>query len=157
MSAAADGRIPPHRFSQSTFQTRADLQDACISLLDPLIPRFTSGHTRVKIGSTATRYDEGGAQLEGYTRPLWGLGSLLAGGGHRGGTHAWVEGLINGTNPSHPEYWGPVEDFDQRMVEMCPIGYTLAIAPKAFWDPLTKEQKENVAAWLNMINAKEVP
>lgn len=157
MSVHADGRMPPHAFSRCQFRTRSDLQEACIALLDPLRPRFTPGNTRVKVGATATRYDEGGAQLEGFTRPMWGLGSLLAGGGKYEGTKHWVEGLINGTDPNHAEYWGPVEDLDQRMVEMCPIGYTLAVAGEAFWKQLTEKQQKNVEVWLNSINPKEMP
>ena len=141
----------------SPFRTREECQQACISLLDPLKPFFSPGRTRVKLGSTATRYDETGAQIEGYARPLWGLAALLAGGANYDGTELFVEGLRNGTNPKHPEYWGLARDSDQRMVEMCPIGYTLAIAGNKFWEPLTQEEKDNVAAWLGSINDKEMP
>lgn len=65
-------------------------------------------------------------------------------------------GLINGTDPEHPEYWGDIEDLDQRMVEMCPIGYALAVAPHVLWEPLTDSQKENVTRWLGSINTREV-
>ena len=157
MSLQANGRMPAHAFSKCPFRTRSDLQAACVALLDPLLPRFTSRSTRVKIGATATRYDEAGAQLEGFTRPMWGLGSLLAGGGHYDGTPKWTEGLINGTDPEHPEYWGDIEDLDQRMVEMCPIGYTLAVAPGTFWKPLSNRQKDNLTTWLNQINKKQMP
>jgi len=50
-----------------------------------------------------------------------------------------------------------MEDLDQRMVESCPIGYTLAIANKRFWDPLSEDQKANVAKWLGSMNNKEMP
>ena len=50
-----------------------------------------------------------------------------------------------------------MEDLDQRMVESCPIGYTLAIAGKDFWDPLTDKQKDNIANWLGSMNDKEMP
>lgn len=50
-----------------------------------------------------------------------------------------------------------MEDLDQRMVESCPIGYTLAIAGKAFWDPLSESQKANVAQWIGSMNDKEMP
>ena len=65
--------------------------------------------------------------------------------------------MIAGTDPESPEFWGNMEDLDQRMVESCPIGYTLAIASKDFWDPLTYKQKENVANWLGSMNDKEMP
>ncbi|KAJ5084395.1 hypothetical protein NUU61_008974 [Penicillium alfredii] len=157
MSVQANGQTRSHTFSTSLFRTRSDLQDACRALLDPLVPHFTPGSSRVKIGSSTTRFDEGGAQIEGFARPLWGLASLLAGGYDYVDAVRWREGIINGTDPESPEFWGDIEDLDQRMVEMCPIGYTLAVAPHVFWDPLTPKQQENVAAWLASINAREMP
>ncbi|KAJ5175374.1 uncharacterized protein N7482_001251 [Penicillium canariense] len=157
MSAQANGKTPSHAFSSSPFRTRADLQSACRALLDPLLPLFTPGCSRVKIGSSTTRFDEGGAQIEGFARPLWGLASLLAGNYDYAEAARWREGIINGTDPESPEYFGDIEDLDQRMVEMCPIGFTLAVAPHIFWDPLSEKQKDNVTKWLNSINAREMP
>lgn len=160
MSVQANGRSPPQPFSSNPFRTRTDLQDACISLLDPLVPRTTPGGSRIRIGASGTRFDESAAQIEGQARPLWGLGSLVAGGVDQRRDYPavsrWRDGLINGTDPEHPEYWGHVEDSDQRMVEMCPIGYTLAVASEVFWEPLTEKQRGNVANWLGSINPKEV-
>jgi len=141
----------------SPLQTRSEVAEALKSLLDPLKPHFTPGRTCVKLGNTATRYDEIGAQLEGFSRPLWGLASLLAGGQEYDGTDFWLEGLRNGTNPDHPEFYGWARDLDQRMVEMCPIGYALCVAGHKLWDPLSEKEKDNVAAWLGYINNKEMP
>ena len=47
-----------------------------------------------------------------------------------------------------------MEDLDQRMVESCPIGFTLAVAGKDFWDPLSDKEKGNVAAWIGSMNDK---
>ncbi|KAJ5599254.1 hypothetical protein N7450_000321 [Penicillium hetheringtonii] len=157
MSVQANGTTPSQPFSNSPFRTRADLQSACCALLDPLLPLFTAGGSRVKIGSSTTRFDEGGAQIEGYARPLWALASLLAGNYDYTSAARWREGIINGTDPNHAEFWGHIEDSDQRMVEMCPIGFTLAVAPHVFWDPLTQNQKDNVTNWLASINAREMP
>ena len=101
--------------------------------------------------------DERAAQIEGHARPLWGLAPLLAGGFEYDAAKLWVEGLVNGTDPKSLEFWGNMENIDQRMVEACPIGFTLAIAHKHFWDPLTEEQKRNVEAWLDSMNDKEMP
>lgn len=65
---------------KSPMETRAQVLEACKSLLNPLLSFFSPGRTRLRLGATATRYDEVGAQLEGFTRPMWGLGALLAGG-----------------------------------------------------------------------------
>jgi hypothetical protein len=69
----------------------------------------------------------------------------------------FAKGFASGTDPNGPEFWGNMEDLDQRMVESCPIGYTLAIAGKDFWDPMTDEQKRNIAAWIGSMNDKEMP
>jgi hypothetical protein len=85
------------------------------------------------------------------------LAPLLAGGSSYESLHLFVKGLASGTDPTGPEFWGNMEDLDQRMVESCPIGYTLAIAGKQFWEPLTDTQKDNVAKWIGSMNGKEMP
>ena len=141
----------------SPLTTRADFAVACSSLLSPLLPFFSEGRTRVRLGATATRYDETGAQLEGFTRPLWGLASLLAGGFAFDAHTTWRDGLRHGTDPSHAEFWGYARDLDQRMVEMCPLGFALIVAPGQLWEPLTDAEKANVQKWLCSINQKEMP
>jgi hypothetical protein len=42
------------------------------------------------------------------------------------------------------------------MVEMCPLGFALCVAPKQLWEPLTENERENVRVWLD-INKKEMP
>ncbi|EKG15348.1 hypothetical protein MPH_07399 [Macrophomina phaseolina MS6] len=155
--AAANRPFPLHPFNKNPMRTRADVVDACASLLDPLAAGTSAGGALVRVAGTGTRFDETAAQSEGYARPLWGLAPLLAGGSEYGGTERYVRGLVSGTDPEHEEFWGYMEDLDQRMVEACPIGFTLAIAGKQFWDPLTEKQRENVAAYLGSMNDKEMP
>lgn len=50
-----------------------------------------------------------------------------------------------------------MEDLDQRMVETCPIGFALAIAGKELWDPLSDQEKRNVAAWIGSMNNRRMP
>lgn len=156
-TANANRPFPPHAFSTNPLASRADVVDAVTSLLDPLLAGFSAKGSLVRVGTTGTRFDETAAQVEGFARPLWGLAPLIAGGEKYAGTHRFVEGLIAGTDPESPEFWGYMEDQDQRMVESCPIGYTLAIAHKEFWEPLTDKQKKNVETWLGSMNDKEMP
>ena len=46
------------------------------------------------------------------------------------------DGLVAGTDPDHPEYWGPIVDHDQRTVEAAALGVALLLAPDQVWDPL---------------------
>jgi hypothetical protein len=151
----APNALPP--FNSNAFQTRDDLVYGLTSLLDPLVSKFSPGSARLRIGTTATHYDSVASQLEGFARPLWGLASLLAGGGSYQYTEKWRQGLINGTDPSHSEYWGDVHDLDQRIVEMCPLGFALCLTPGEFWEPLTPRQRENVAKWVTQVNERTLP
>jgi hypothetical protein len=156
-TANANRAFDVHPFSTNPLLTRDDVVSAVASLLDPLAAGFSPLNSLVKVGSTGTRFDETAAQVEGYARPLWGLAPLLAGGNDYAGTQKFVNGLIAGTDPESEEFWGYMEDQDQRMVEACPIGYTLAIANEKFWDPLSDAQKKNVETWLGSMNDKDMP
>ncbi|KAJ6438285.1 hypothetical protein O9K51_08877 [Purpureocillium lavendulum] len=148
-----------HPFARVPLCDRSSVQDLLRALLDPLEPFFSPRRARVRCpGATAVRFDQAASEVEGFARPLWGLASLLAGGGeYPGGTERWVAGVKAGTDPESPEFWGLPRDNDQRMVEMCPLGYTLAVAP-VFWESLSAKERENVEAWLgNSINEKNMP
>ncbi|EME89031.1 uncharacterized protein MYCFIDRAFT_185473 [Pseudocercospora fijiensis CIRAD86] len=155
--AEANQPFPPHAFSTNPLKARDDIAAACASLLDPLEPGFSKNRALVRVGGSGTRFDETAAQIEGFARPLWGLAPLLAGGFDYGKTHLWTEGLAAGTDPSGSEFWGNMQDLDQRMVEACPLGFTLAVAGQKFWDPLTMQQKQNLSSWIGSMNDKEMP
>jgi len=130
------------------FGSRKDAQKAVVDLITPLLTAFSPGKARVHLGSSEAHFDTAAAHLEGLARPLWGLAPLLAGGGTFEGIEAFVEGIANGADPEHPEYWGPVRDKDQRMVESAAIGYALAIAPETFWDGMTDKGRACLKDWL---------
>ena len=69
----------------------------------------------------------------------------------------WKQGIINGVNPEHPEYWGEVEDYDQRLVEMAVFGMGMALAPERFFFELPEAAQKNLHAWLNQINFHDMP
>jgi hypothetical protein len=145
-----------HPFSKVNITDRVSVQELLTTLLDPLKPHFSPQKARVRVpGGTAVRFDNTAAEIEGICRPMWALGSLLAGGGSYHGTEWWIQGLKAGTDPENPEYWGDPRDNDQRMVEMCPLGFMLAVAP-VFWDSLSEMERSNVETWLgNSVNSKK--
>ncbi|KAK8100323.1 hypothetical protein PG999_010697 [Apiospora kogelbergensis] len=147
-----------HPFSKVNITDRASVQELLRTLLDPLEPFFSPLKSRVRCpGATAVRFDQTASEIEGICRPLWGLACLLAGGGEYHGTEWWVQGIKAGTDPESPEFWGYPRDNDQRMVEMCPFGYALAVAPE-FWQSLNERERRNVETWLgNSINEKNMP
>ena len=147
--------VPVHPFSKVDISDRVSVQELLKTLLDPLEPHFSPLKARVRVpGGTAVRFDNTAAEIEGICRPMWALGSLLGGGGTYRVSEWWIQGLKAGTDPESPEYWGDPGDNDQKMVEMCQLGFALAVAP-VFWESLSEKERYNVEAWLgNSINSK---
>lgn len=143
--------------ADNPLRTRTDLQAALRALCAPLESYVSPGGARVALGFTGASFPTRGADLEGFARPLWGLAPLAAGGGAFAGWDRFRRGLESGTDPHHPEYWGEAGDNDQRLVEMAPIGFALALAPEELWDPLPPRAQENLARWLRRTNAVAMP
>ena len=93
-----------------------------MDIFNPLLPYFSPGGARVKLSATGAIFDYPAAELEGFARPLWGLTPLAAGGADFAHWELFRQGLANGTDPEHPEYWGQVNSTDQRMVELAAVG-----------------------------------
>lgn len=141
------------RLADNPLKTREDMAAALQQLLVPLQPFYSKGKARLELGATGASYPAGVAGMEGFSRVLWGLVPLLAGGGT---SELWdnvLEGITSGTDPRHEEYWGEVADYDQRLVEMAAFGYALALIPDKIWDLLEADARSNLYAWLNQINA----
>lgn len=139
--------------ADNPLKTREDLAAALQQLLAPLRPYYSKGKARLEIGATGASYPAAVAGMEGFSRVLWGLIPLLAGGGSSDLWDTVLEGIKNGTDPGHEEYWGKVADYDQRLVEMAVFGYALALIPEQIWEPLDVEARNSLYAWLNQINS----
>ena len=139
--------------------SRADMERAAIELLEPLIPMLSPGKALLHLGETGAIYAPEIAEMEGFSRALWAIVPMLAGGckSIEPIWAIWKEGIINGVNPEHPEYWGEVEDFDQRLVEMAVFGMGMSMAPEKFFFSLPKEAQTNLYNWLNQINFHDMP
>ena len=122
--------------SSNPLRTREDLARAAADIIRPTLACLTPGKARMIPGYGSAHYSEDVAGMEGFSRVLWALVPLLAGRCAQGEAFwpLWREGLIHGTDPQDPEYWGDIGDFDQRMVEMAvlgvgPVSYTHLTLP----------------------------
>ncbi len=140
-------------------RTRQDLVNAAVQLITPLTRYLTPGKAHLMLGDTGASYSPAVAGMEGFSRVLWALVPMLAGKCPEAEPFwaLWREGLINGTNPDHEEYWGDIGPFDQRMVEMAVMGMALCLIPDRFYHELNKQQQENLYRWLDQINHHEMP
>ena len=148
-----------NRVQQNPLKTRRDVALAAAQLLEPLLPLLSPGKARLHLGDTGAVYSEDIAEVEAFARPLWAIVPMLAGGCPEVEPlwNAWKEGIIHGVDPHHPEYWGEVTDYDQRLVEMAVFGMGMAIAPQRFYGELPKEAQRNLYAWLDQINHHDMP
>ncbi|MPY56341.1 DUF2264 domain-containing protein [Streptomyces spongiae] len=134
---------------------RAELQNRVRDLVAPVVPHFSPGRARVRLGVNTAIHDDTAAELEAFARPLWGLAPLAAGKGAVPHGELWLRGLAHGSDPAHPEYWGEPRDRDQRIVEMAAIGFALALAPEQWWDPLSGPERDRLARWLRSALPRE--
>lgn len=151
---------PLHRISPlagNEFKTREDVEGAFLDLFNPLLKAFSPGGARVRLDDSAAHFEQAASDLEGFARPLWGIVPYAYGGGKFEHWELYRTGLANGTDPSHPEYWGEfIKDRpDQRLVEMAAVGFALALVPEYLYHPLTDKAKENVKEYLSKAAEKE--
>ena len=149
----------PNEVSKNPMKTRADAEKAAVSLIKPLIPLLSEGKARLHLGETGAVYDSGIAEVEAFARPLWAIVPMLAGKCEsvKPIWECWKTGIINGTDPAHPEYWGKVESCDQRLVEMAVFGLGMSIAPDEFYFSLPEKTQDDLYNWLDCINHCEMP
>ncbi|MCM1134407.1 MAG: DUF2264 domain-containing protein [Clostridium sp.] len=151
----------------AVLKNRQDAVELFLNTIRPLKSMYSKHHAFLHAGNTGVHYGEKSAQMEGCARVLWGLGPLWA----ADNTHLsaelqkeiadWLgwykEGLVHGTAPEDEEYWGDIFDYDQKMVEIAAIVFTIAINRKPFWEELTDGERDNLYNWLNQINEYDMP
>ncbi|KAH6695573.1 hypothetical protein F5X68DRAFT_30989 [Plectosphaerella plurivora] len=145
-------------FTGNPLRTRDDVVRAAAALIAPLDAHKSPSGARVRLAvETAAGFDDVAAQLEGFARPLFAAAPLLLHGHDGPDLLTWVEGLAHGVDPEHPDYWGPIDDIDQRMVEVETIAFALLLAPDVFLRPLEPRARANLVAWLSAINDHRMP
>ncbi|WP_299092406.1 DUF2264 domain-containing protein [uncultured Metabacillus sp.] len=150
--------LASHRpITMNPIKTREDLSELLKQICNPLKPYYSKGFARLKLGNTSAAYADSIAEFEGFSRVLWGLVPFFAGTDEE--YEIWdmqLQGIKNGTNPNHDEYWGDIKDYDQRIVEMAVFGLALLLIPEKVWEPLSDEEKSNFSHWLRQINRYKV-
>ncbi len=145
-----------HSFDFGPLETRAELADAARQMLTPLLPYFTPEGSGIRLSALAGAHGEPTASLETFSRALWGLLPLLMGGSEFPNADLWRRGIVAGTDPEHPGYWGTLCSCDQRQVEQPAIALALALKPGVFWEPLSLAERDRVAAWLYQTNGVDI-
>ncbi len=94
---------------------------------------------------------------EGFSRMLPFAAAWLAAGGEdrvatatgaRSLSEALRDGLVSGTDPDDPGYWGRPGRYDQRIVEASDVALGLWLARDTVWPLLDDTQRARVLDWL---------
>jgi hypothetical protein len=133
-------------------QSREDVAESLLLLLQPCSQALVKDGSGLFVGNESAHYSQQVALLEGWSRLLWGVVPLRSGGFSWDAESFHARGLTIGTDPESPYYWGPIADYDQRMVEMAAIALALLLTPQHYWEPLSQTEKDNLCNWLGMIN-----
>ncbi len=154
----------------------AHWQSSACRLLEPLAALMRPGHASIVITGPASDHDTQADRLESFARPLLLAAHYLqtapedpsstVGGrvpapalgvaptpespaAFRSRLAAWFRaGLVIGSDPTSPHYWGPDANYHQHHVEIGLLCIGLSLAPRDLWDPLAQSEKDQVARWL---------
>lgn len=152
-----------HRLMNNPLMTYEDLEKSLIELVSPVYQVMESQQTpgRFHLYTSGTVYSIEKQDIEGFLRTLWGLGPLFRHPEkirkHEKIFCAANRGILIGTNPKSPYYWGELEDYDQLFVEMGALSVYLLFTKKDFWDTLSESQQQDIYHWLNQINHHTIP
>lgn len=62
------------------------------------------------------------------------------------------EGLLAGTDPQHPEYWGAIANQSQHLVECASLAWSLYLSKSQIWDRYSEQEKHQIANYLLQCN-----
>ncbi|MFW6251141.1 MAG: DUF2264 domain-containing protein [Alkalispirochaetaceae bacterium] len=126
-------------------------------LMVPIIDNASPGKARQLIPGQRSHHGRLADELEGFTRSFIMAGPWLAQAeepvtrsrkGERDVAAFYREGILNGTNPDHEEYWGDITDYAQHLVEMASLAWSLFLSRRWIWDTFESKEKRQVADYL---------
>jgi hypothetical protein len=133
-------------------------RNAAESLLSPLADLMKPGKADLPMQGQASNHGAQADRLESFARPCLLAAHWLASKPSdqekisRNEITSWFRnGLIIGTDPSNPEYWGPTANHHQHTVEMAALTLALQIARPQLWEPLSRKERAQIAHWVASI------
>lgn len=157
-TVTTDGSLQA-RFTPGAARTDRDSYDA-------LVRYFLEGWAAYRTPEAARAHYPGAASesgrrsdgLEGFARMFPMAGAWLAAGrpdtldtaaGPFPLAETFARGLIAGTDPSNPAYWGEIRDYSQLLVESADVALGLWLSRESVWKRLKPEEQRRVVEWLS--------
>jgi sugar phosphate isomerase/epimerase len=156
-ATVAAGALVLPKSSQST-EAYAWWRSAAESLLQPLAALMQKGKADLPIRGQASNHGPQADRLESFARPCLLAAHWLASEKgpneklSRSDIADWFRrGLLIGTDPNSPEYWGPTANHHQHTVEMAALTLAFQIARPQLWEPFSKTEREQILRWFASI------
>lgn len=126
--------------------------------LQPLAAMMHPSASDIPIAGPASNHGAQADRLESFARPcLWASHWLAAEPLveetlSRESIAEWFrQGLVAGTDPAHPGYWGPTTNYHQHTVEMGALVLAFEKASEWLWEPLRQAERDQVADWMGSV------
>ena len=157
-------KTPENRtFSPFTGYTREHWLEITEKLIAGFMPYFDlqTGMPALKgvpeeTGHFAQEHDFVGGKKEAFERSLIMVAIYTAATGkdkvpgYKGSiTVPYLKGIIRGTDPQDPAWWGEREKYDAFGTN---IALAVLLSPRFFWDPLTAGQKKNLLDFFKVLS-----
>jgi hypothetical protein len=143
--------------SPITGWTRTHWEEIFFHLMKGIVDSASPGCARQRIPGPRSHHGLLADELEGFTRSMIMAGPWLH--GSKTGSYPWLKteidvadfyrkGILHGTDPRHPEYWGDIVDYAQHLVEMAALSWGLYLSKHLIWDKFSVDEKKQVADYL---------
>jgi len=156
----------PYDYTVSRYSgfTRDHYEEIFRELTAAIIDNASPGCARQLIPGPRSHHGRLADELEGFTRSFIMAGPWLSqkdkasfewNGRSYDVAEFYRRGIINGTDPGHPEYWGDITDYAQHLVEMASLSWSLYLSRRQIWERFSEEQKQQVAGYLHQCTEAE--
>jgi hypothetical protein len=147
--------------SPVTGWTRHHWEESFQALMKGIVDSASPACARQRIPGPRSHHGLLADELEGFTRSMIMAGPWL--NSSKSGTYLWKgakvdvagfyrHGILAGTNPKHPEYWGDIVDLAQHLVEMAALAWGIYLSKGLVWDKFSPAEKKQVADYLLQCN-----
>jgi len=151
-------KSPANRtLSPITGWTRQHWEETFYALMKGIVDSASPAGARQRIPGPRSHPGLLADELEGFTRSLIMSGPWLH--SSKTGAYSWQgakvdvasfyrKGILAGTDPKHPEYWGDIVDYAQHLVEMAALAWGLYLSKDLIWDKFSPAEKKQVGGYL---------
>ncbi len=137
--------------------SRRHWEETFFVLMKAIVDSASPGGARQVIPGQRSHHGRLADELEGFTRA-----SLMAGPWLHGSSDGvytlndetidvaafYRRGILAGTDPRHPEYWGDIVDYAQHLVECAALSWFLWLSRKHVWNRFSPAEQQQVADYL---------